>query len=507
MKEIKVLCNVPFEHCMISTNGDVRSCCYQSPNDKMGNLNEQTFDEIWDGDKLNNIRKQMINMEYPEICKCLEQTGKIGLHTQAKDYYIVEIPDGEDVLEESKDREIDKVKEFVFEEVKEFNEINVCAFYYIWYFSEKQWTSQTSRFLLKERQLPYLGNYDSLDDKVIERHIDLANKYGIDCFIVCLTKELIDSKIAKIFFDKYYKIAKNKDKYPKLSIQIETLSFVDKQKKLNKQDLEEFRKIYKYIEHNLYDRKFWLLKEGKDVLFFYVTREIVNIKEFTDLLRELYKNVYLVGDEVWYGDCNIDRIRCFDAVYGYNQYLECVDYNGFDNTDMKKGKNFISMANQLNDLFYGNCLKNNVEFIPSVIPRYNDRGVRLDKNHYVIPEENGCFFKDYLYSIKKYIKNTDMVLVTSFNEWYEDTQIEPTGPIEDYRKICSEPVEITEGYEFKNYGEDYLKIIKEFKDSITNINKEEFDFVVKDNKQEIVNDIAPKKVKRSNNFNPPLLSF
>lgn len=447
----KVLCPVPFNHCIVSTNGNIRCCCYQGEQNSMGNLNNNTFDEIWNGERFQIIRQQMIEMEYPDICKCRETTGNTGLGTEPPDGWFI----GEDNL----------IEDLHIEENKN-NILKIGAFYYIWYDSGKKWFDLCARKKLNNPQYPCLGEYDSLDENVISNHIDWANEAGIDFFIVCITKDLIENKTFEKFISVYKKVCNNKDNFPKISIQIETLSYFHNQFQASFENLYELKDHINYLKVN-YDNDFsFINRNGEINIFIYVSREILNIDFFMHFIKSILPNAYFLCDEVFYGEPKVDRIGNFDAIYGYNMYLEKTDYNGTNNKDGKIGLDFLNMTKKTIDDFKNICSKCNVEFIPSVIPRYNDRGVRLDQNHYVIPEENGNFLKKYLNFVKPYIN--DMLLITSFNEWYEDTQIEPCGTLKEYGDTCNEPFEITEGHEHKSYYKDYLNIIKEFKNKFNN---------------------------------------
>ncbi len=65
--------------------------------------------------------------------------------------------------------------------------------------------------------------------------------------------------------------------------------------------------------------------------------------------------------------------------------------------------------------------------IPSIIPGYNDRGVRLSENHPVIPRQfqpdgaEGSFFDEALRQTVLPFMNPEnpLALITSFNEWNE----------------------------------------------------------------------------------------
>lgn len=337
--------------------------------------------------------------------------------------------------------------------------LQIGAFYYIWYF--QNWLNKCARTKLSEKQIPTLGEYNSLDREVISSHIDMANEAGIDFFIVCLTKELIEFGAAKRFFEIYDEIVKTKEKYPKLTIQFETLSYFSKNKELSESDFSKLKDIFKDIEKTIYNDRIWFKYNGKITLFIYVSREIINIESFCQFMKSLFPGVYLFGDEVWYGDCNPKRLSGFDAVYAYNLYLEQ------DNTDRKTGKEFLKMAHGVIDRFATQSKMVFTKYVPTIMPRYNDTGVRPDVDHYVIPEDDGNLLKEYYHMVEPYVG--DLLLVTSFNEWYEDTQIEPLGTADQYGQTCDEPHSITNGHPHKSYYKDYLKIIKDFKEG--NIDK------------------------------------
>ena len=65
-------CIWPFERTYINRNGDVLTCHMRpAPEYKIGNVFEKTFEEIWNGDKLNTIRELLSQNNPPEMCcKC-----------------------------------------------------------------------------------------------------------------------------------------------------------------------------------------------------------------------------------------------------------------------------------------------------------------------------------------------------------------------------------------------------------------------------------------------------
>jgi Glycosyl hydrolase family 99 len=103
------------------------------------------------------------------------------------------------------------------------------------------------------------------------------------------------------------------------------------------------------------------------------------------------------------------------------------------------------------------------KFIPSVSPGYNDRGVRLEADHPPLSrklngasDDFGSFFR---FSLRKAIPLIDrgvdrLIMVNSFNEWHEDTQIEPV-----IGKLTREPRVYTGGIEYEGYNTRYLDIL------------------------------------------------
>ena len=103
-------------------------------------------------------------------------------------------------------------------------------------------------------------------------------------------------------------------------------------------------------------------------------------------------------------------------------------------------------------------------YIPSVKPGYNDKGVRLDAmktplSRRLTPDSpEGSFFDASLERAMQLIDaNADnLLMVTSFNEWHEDTQIEPV----ELEVETTEPYDLTTGLAYVGYGTLYLDILK-----------------------------------------------
>ncbi len=59
-------CNLPWNFMLVQTNGDVFPCCHTTY--KLGNLYEQTWEQIWNGDRSIEIRKKFMKNILPKEC-------------------------------------------------------------------------------------------------------------------------------------------------------------------------------------------------------------------------------------------------------------------------------------------------------------------------------------------------------------------------------------------------------------------------------------------------------
>lgn len=75
------ICVIPWIHLNIIPKGKVYHCCMTTDfNNYAGDLNTQTLEEIWNGEYLKNIRKQMIEGIEPKACsRCFDEEKTRGL--------------------------------------------------------------------------------------------------------------------------------------------------------------------------------------------------------------------------------------------------------------------------------------------------------------------------------------------------------------------------------------------------------------------------------------------
>ncbi len=102
-------------------------------------------------------------------------------------------------------------------------------------------------------------------------------------------------------------------------------------------------------------------------------------------------------------------------------------------------------------------------YVPGVSPGYNDRAVRFERNNIGLSRrltagsEPGTLFIAQLEQARYLVDPAmgNLLLVNSFNEWHEDTQIEPV-----VGEPTNLPLNLTNGLQYEGYGELYLNILR-----------------------------------------------
>lgn len=357
----------------------------------------------------------------------------------------------------------------------------VGAHYYVWY--PENFAHGTLRGALRPPQRPFLGEYDSRDPRVAERQIELAASHGIDFFTVDWwpgrprQNEAIDAgllaarNLDRLRFCIFYETA---DLAPPGSPH--GIVFDDAVK-------ERFVGDLRTIARRYFDHPRYLRVGGRPVVVLYVTREVRGrfpqaMREARAALGALGYDAFVIGDEIFWavvaadedpgapprvtGDPQLARIRLFDAITAYNLYIgDRPRHRGYG-----ARSKFVGDAAKLLRRYRDASA---VPIVPGIIPGFNDRGTRLDEDHFAIPRRwsegaaEGSFLAEALERIGKPFvdRRVDMLLVTSWNEWNEDTAIEPLAPAPATRDDASGSRRFTQGYAYEGFGTAYLAVLRD----------------------------------------------
>ena len=290
------------------------------------------------------------------------------------------------------------------------------TYYYPWF--EGMWLGDTVRRM----DPPVLGQYDNTCyGEVVKRHFSQMKRHGIDFVSVSLepkTPQYEHLMYASEEFD-----------LPMTVLYESWQRASGKYIKITEDDHDEVVKDMVALAPDLEDRS-WFKIDGRPVVMLYITRNYVKAESLIPRMREALGNVFLVGDEVfWDNRPSLDKLRLFDAVTSYNWYQP----GRFSGTGKHACDSFLD--NVRKELASSGVLSSGVPYWGVAMPGYNDLGIRPSEKHVPIPREDGYLFKETLKDARSV---GETVMITSWNEWYEDTQIEPS----------------------RSYGDKYLKMIR-----------------------------------------------
>jgi hypothetical protein len=223
-----------------------------------------------------------------------------------------------------------------------------------------------------------------------------------------------------------------------------------------------------YIAENYFGHPNYFYIDGKPVIFVYLTRGLYNtglLDRTVSLMRKAsaskgYDEVYIVGDHAFGNPPPPGYYPPFDMLDAVTTYGI---YGPLSAGNTYAEQHRVDTYYDKQDSWRVQAQAQNCGFIPSVIPGYNDRAVRPEVDHHPLSRKlnpGADFGSLFQASLKLAISQVDpiagnVLMVNSWNEWHEDTQIEPTvGP------LASEPFDYTQGLEYEGFGDLYLRILQ-----------------------------------------------
>jgi glycoprotein endo-alpha-1,2-mannosidase len=346
--------------------------------------------------------------------------------------------------------------------------LTVAAYYYPWYgTSGLGWTQGYTRGELDPPEAPLLGEYSSNDPAVIAQHFAWAQEYGVDVF-VCSWIGPGSYADRTIRHDLLPSPARGGTQIALLYESLQRLGIgADARIHLDAAAIAKLVSDFDYMARTYFSAPGYYRIDGRPVVVLYASRIYVGpvaeaIHAIRDHLETAYGiDPYLIGDEVsWTNAPDPTRIRLFDAITGYTMYDKSQPAGWPTQTRYEE-----AVARRTEE-FQAAAKAAHVAFVPDALPGFDDLAYRPTQAHHVLPRSVGpgtdpaSEFEASLEQTRRFIDPTlDLVAVTSWNEWYEDSQIEPTGPAPP----ATGPVSLTGGYPFASYGFSLLEVLARFK--------------------------------------------
>jgi hypothetical protein len=300
-----------------------------------------------------------------------------------------------------------------------------AAFYYPWWGPDRHWDDGYAG-------TPTLGEYDSRDEQVVSQHLAWAKEYDIDSLYCSWwgpdswEDEAIGTQLLPAAESAGVDIAILYETPGRLDGEVAFDLSAEQNRTTLAQDLASLERFF--------ESKSYATIDGRMPVFLYLTRafegDIVGAIE--EARAAVDHDLFLVGDQVYWQDPSSEQtqdvLEALDAVTAYNMHTSRPDID----------EGFVSDTISQYEEWGAELADSSVAFVPDVIPGFDDTAVRPGAGNPII-ERRPERFREFVNGVDSLRDDDlDMLFVTSFNEWHEDTQIEPG----------------------EEYGTDYLEALK-----------------------------------------------
>jgi hypothetical protein len=307
----------------------------------------------------------------------------------------------------------------------------VGAYYYPWYYTER-WTKEPTD------HTPALGFYRSDDAGVAAQHVKWAREAGLDFFAVSFIRPGSEE-------DKNFKAAvlpaieKSDLKFAllydtALSLGLPAgkpldLDFVLPDGTTAGQLMSDH---FDYLAANYLKHGSYLNVGGKPVVLVYLVRDLANAgPTLTKVRRRMVErgiDLFLVADAVYWAEA-----PTLDWALLHDQFQSVMAYN------MYHRPQFLEQVKRQYKAADGEARKHGLALVPNVMPGYDDTPLRGEER-VTLNRRRGQFYRDFWAVAAPYVMaDQPLMLITSFNEWHEGTEIEPSTEFGDqYLKLTRE---------------------------------------------------------------------
>ncbi len=251
--------------------------------------------------------------------------------------------------------------------------------------------------------------YDSNDPALVANHLKLAQDAGIDVFIESFARGGLKEQSLRILLDQA------KSTPVKVALYYESPVRLNGSQDLIANAVDDFT----YMIETYGNNPAYLRVDGKPVIFVYGRA----VDKLRGKWQQVLTQVKAKHDVIVVGDSLVGKdLDTFDAIHIYNPLVWITQKRDIN----RSAQAYVDAART----------RGRIATL-TVIPGYDDSNLGR-KNPIVVPRDNGNLYRR-MWSAAL-VTQPDWVIICSFNEWHEGTEIEPS----------------------REYGDLYIKLTKEY---------------------------------------------
>jgi hypothetical protein len=278
----------------------------------------------------------------------------------------------------------------------------IMAFYYPWW-EQSDWSYDRMSDLPAPR-------YSGGDQEVLKRHIRQADEAGIDALICTWfgpEEDRLDARCRRLM-----------ELAPEMGSDLQFAIIPDQSAWQSLRSIEALARAIAVLERDFFSQSNYLRFQGKPVLFWFNPPSLGDLGSW----RALRDRADPDRAQFWFGGTdNFSFLDVYDALYYFDISWE-----------RQPGAAMASYAQRLDD--YNRRNGQNRPFIATVMPGYDDLRIR---NGHARDREDGNYYRGTWQDA--ITRNAQAVVLTSFNEFFEGSHIEPSERYSDlYLRLTKE---------------------------------------------------------------------
>ncbi|MEP7324150.1 MAG: LamG-like jellyroll fold domain-containing protein, partial [Saprospiraceae bacterium] len=347
------------------------------------------------------------------------------------------------------------------------------VYYYPWYIPEENhhtWPEQYVRYFMKPAQPPLLGHYSVKNKETIKTHLNWMSKSGID-FIVSSWWGPGSKEDLALKNNIVPELEKSSMKF---SVYYESAILGFDQNGIDISGTKETTLLdhFNYLEQNYFKSPSYLKIDNKPVVFLYLA--LVYSGNYLNAFQKVRTamaakgiSLYLIGDIDAWQSSDPARLAFLDGISPY----VTLGKSGYP-----AETNFMADVSIAHYKKQQEMIALNKLYIPVVMAGFNNICVPCNTgfNWPRLISSTASTESTLEYNIKAtrpFIDNKQkMVMITSWNEWHEDTEIEPTITT-SATNIDNSPSGqgYTGGYAYAGFGFKPLTLVADLLGNIKNL--------------------------------------